>query len=700
MATTTFLDRARPLITKGIRVFPLQAGTKDKQLLHGEGTDGWAGQATTDLAKIIEWDRLWPHANIGAVAGDDHVWLDFDHTDVEPTELFEIALPPTWTVRTGHGWHLKYRVPQPPHDGVTRTSGRIQQAPVVVEIKTGNGYVVGAGSVHPDGHVYTLVHDLPLAELPVPLHRILATAKLSSGARRPGRTDTDTMPLCEMMDGDGRDNRLTSIAGGLRAKGMDEGEVLTHLRTDINTQLKEPLPDRDLSRIARSVARYPDERNTPEAKARRRVVNHLNQTYAFVQIGSGAYAHETLDHGDARYELRTLTTLRAKLMNYRMEGFEGNAASVWLSDPSRREFPNGIVFEPPGIPLTPGSYNLWRGFAIEPKPGDCALLAHIHDNVCSGNPEHARWVLGWLAWIFQRPAEKLGTALALRGVQGSGKSVVGKMVGSLLGDTHYKAVANPADITGRFNSHIEALLLLQAEEAFFAGSKAEASVLKNLITNDTLQIERKGVNAITLPNYTRVMVTSNSEWVVPADSGERRWTVLDVSPQKAQDFGYFRDLWRQMREDGGDRALLHHLLTTELDEPFLRRPLDTDALREQKHRGLPMEDQWLETILETGHLPGDDRGEGVTQTAVLLESFNQFVRERRGRLLNPTAIGIYLAKAVPERQILRTLEDKRRAWEQRWPTLDTVRRCFSQRTGRRDIWDGPAMWVAAQMVRA
>ncbi len=419
-----------------------------------------------------------------------------------------------------------------------------------------------------------------------------------------------------------------------------------------------------------------------------------------MQIGSGAYAHETLDHGDARYELRTLAMLRAKLLNYRSEGFDGNAASVWLSDPLRREYPGGIVFEPPGVRLTPGLYNLWRGFTIEPKPGDCALLAHIHDIVCSGNAEHARWVVGWLAWIFQRPSEKLGTALALRGVQGSGKSVVGKMVGRLLGDTHYKAVANPADITGRFNSHIEALLLLQAEEAFFAGSKAEASVLKNLITNDTLQIERKGVNAITLPNYTRVMVTSNSEWVVPADAGERRWTVLDVPDQKVHDFRYFKDLWRQMHEGGGDRALLHHLLTTELDEPFLRWPLDTDALREQKHRGLPMEDQWLETVLETRHLPGDDRGEGITQNTILLESFNQFARERRGRLLNLQSLGIYLKKAVPDRLVRRAYDDTKRAWEQRWPTLDKVRTHSGHRTGRARHLGRPATWLALSQVRA
>jgi len=52
--------------------------------------------------------------------------------------------------------------------------------------------------------------------------------------------------------------------------------------------------------------------------------------------------------------------------------------------------------------------------------------------------------------------------------------------------------------------------------------RLDEGVLKDLITGDTLMIEPKGINPIEYPNYTRMMITSNEGWVVPAGMFERR----------------------------------------------------------------------------------------------------------------------------------------------------------------------------------
>ena len=43
-------------------------------------------------------------------------------------------------------------------------------------------------------------------------------------------------------------------------------------------------------------------------------------------------------------------------------------------------------------------------------------------------------------------------------------------------------------------------------------------------------IEFKGVNAIRMRNFVRVLMSSNEGWVVPAGMDERRFCVLDVDP--------------------------------------------------------------------------------------------------------------------------------------------------------------------------
>ena len=122
-----------------------------------------------------------------------------------------------------------------------------------------------------------------------------------------------------------------------------------------------------------------------------------------------------------------------------------------LNDRDRREF-EGIEFAPAGG--RKGYYNLWQGFAVEPRPGDCGkFLAHIRDNIAQGNTFLYNWIVGFFAQIAQKPDVKVGTALALRGEPGVGKTKVGEVFGSLL-KPHYKLVADPRFVTGQFNSHM------------------------------------------------------------------------------------------------------------------------------------------------------------------------------------------------------------------------------------------------------
>ncbi len=121
-------------------------------------------------------------------------------------------------------------------------------------------------------------------------------------------------------------------------------------------------------------------------------------------------------------------------------------AKHWLNHPQRRQY-EGITFAPNRD--VPGYYNVWKGFAVVPKPGDCSrFLAHLKDNVCDGNNALFDWVVGWFAHIFKSPADKSGTSLVLRGEMGVGKTKVGEVIGSLLGE-HFVLAPEPRYVTGR-----------------------------------------------------------------------------------------------------------------------------------------------------------------------------------------------------------------------------------------------------------
>jgi hypothetical protein len=99
----------------------------------------------------------------------------------------------------------------------------------------------------------------------------------------------------------------------------------------------------------------------------------------------------------------------------------------------RRQY-EGIEFKPGEGETTALFFNLWRGFAVEPKEGGsyAVFRDHLLTNVCHGDAELFKWVFGWFAHIFQRPCERIGTALVLRGGMGMGKTKTGEVIGSLI----------------------------------------------------------------------------------------------------------------------------------------------------------------------------------------------------------------------------------------------------------------------------
>jgi hypothetical protein len=273
-------------------------------------------------------------------------------------------------------------------------------------------------------------------------------------------------------------------------------------------------------------------------------------------------------------------------------------SSLWLMSEKRREI-SDIVFEPPAsrAVLLEGAHNLWQGFAVEPLKGRThdRLIDHIFENVCDGDFDRIDFLMAWLADLVQRPGDKPGVAVALRGTYGAGKSVIYEYLRKIFG-RHAMKVARPEHLTGRFNGHMASLCLLGVEEGFWAGDKGAESVLKDLITGQEVTIEQKFADPFTLQNHIHILTTSNEEWVVPAGPGDRRWAVFDVKPDRADDKKFWEPIYAALDAEGPSH-LLEYLLNWEYDRSVLFRPPMTSAKAQQVVRSLPPVKRWWLDIL-------------------------------------------------------------------------------------------------------
>ena len=321
-----------------------------------------------------------------------------------------------------------------------------------------------------------------------------------------------------------------------------------------------------------------------------KVITTLNDKY-FVGSVQGATVIASLEaDADRRHEhlvftrpadLKLLYLNRHVVTRIKDNGAEETKswADAWLSHPDRRTF-DRIALSPAGT-VPSDTYNLWRGWGVEPKVGDWSTIQwHLLNVICSGDEESYQWLLLWITRCVQHPELRAEVAVVLRGKKGAGKGVVAQMLLRLFRH-HGLHISNSRHLLGNFNQHLLDALFLFCDEAFWTGDKQGEGVLKALITEPRLMIEPKYVNAFSVPNRLKIMMASNAEWVVPATADERRFFVLDVAESKCGDSAYFERLFGAI---GGPElpALLHDLLALDLTGFEHRTAPHTHALNRQK----------------------------------------------------------------------------------------------------------------------
>jgi len=508
-----------------------------------------------------------------------------------------------------------------------------------------------------------------------------------------------------------RSETLFAVCCGLVRAGVDD-ETIYAIITDPDFGISESVLDkgRTAERYAlRQIERAREEAIAPELR-------ELNERHAVIANYGGRcrVIEEIIDATTNRPRLtsQSFDDFANRYLNRRVEVGRDKGGQPtymplgkwWLHHHLRRQY-DRVVF-------TPGreverAYNLWRGFACEARPGDCSLfLDHVRQNVCGGNEEHYRWLLGWMATTVQHPDSPGYTAVVLRGRRGTGKSFFVRTFGSLWA-RHFLHVSDPKHLVGSFNSHLRDCVVLFGDEAFYAGDRRHESILKTLITEETISIEAKGIDVEQSPNYLHILLASNDAWVVPAGFDERRFFVLDVSDSRAQDEAYFRAIHEQLRA-GGREALLHRLLTHDLSGFEARSVPRTAALQEQKQLSLdPESEWWLSKLLEGRLLPTHEGWGGRVLQHDLLYDFIQHARHFAppGRRSNATRLGIFLRNVCPREggpwpRIVREakaaeavmLDGSRRTVPQPYylvfPPLGDCRRFWDGKFGNRSAWPG------------
>ena len=726
-------NKAKQLAELGFYIFPIKANGKTPL------RNGWQKSATPVPEKI---DKTWfdpvmelynPY-NIGIYTGKfkegallvidvDNKKGKFGSKSLQELKSAGFKLPKTMVQRTPTGGlHLIYYVDKAVMNSVQKLGSGL-------DIRSKGGYIVGAGSLV-DGKAYT-IDNTPIAKAPDWLiEKANENKKETRTLKEPEKKISqkgavirarqyllNSAPVA--IEGEGGDQTTFATANRLKDYGVSESNALKLMLDHWNDNCQPPWEAADLAQKVRNAYSYgqnqigadapendftevpmPDEKEV-EGDDELGPVERLNKEYAFAVLGGKSVILHKGPNGEIDYW--SPSAFHDRLASDTIQtgnGRQKQLSELWFNSPKRLTY-NSVELIP-GKEAPPGVYNLWRGFKVEPLgenetptkemlKGVKMFKEHALKNICLGNEDLFKWLIGYFAHLVQKPWEKPLTALVFKGKKGVGKNALIDRIGNLF-NGHYMLTSNKRYLTSNFNKHLANLVLFVLDEAFWSGDKQAEGILKDLITGHTHLIEHKGREMFSTRNVLRVVIIGNEEWVVPATEDERRFAVFNIGDERRRDAKFFKEMKRLIDKQGGNRLLLTELLKFDLSQVDINDAPVTEGLLEQKLESLNSLHAWWYASVKDGVIINLDFNDGwPTEIGrdQLRAAYSQYARERgiRSWLPDAAAFGRDLIKCCKGLGTRRRSEKGNRTRTYTLPSLEVARAEFDEFIGHKIEWE-------------
>jgi len=404
-----------------------------------------------------------------------------------------------------------------------------KNGPDGLDFLTGKGkYICVQPSLHDSGGVYTWqVGPDPLtgyresiALTPIP--QWLADA---SKGKATGKVDhKKPFILPEVIAEGGRDNVLTSYAGSMRRSGSNEGEILAALKEANHGRCNPPLPDSDITRIAKSVAtKYPAGAGAEDVGPTRELADAITANVSFARDPGGMlYVFEggvykpsgkryierkCLELCDAWGKSKAWSPELASRVEARVAGY---SPELWERPPlDTLNVLNGLLdvetkalgahgpkhLSPVQLPIT-----------FDPA-ATCPNIDRFVADVFPHDSQHLAWELA--AWLML-PNGDIQKALLAIGQGSNGKSVFLSLLQAFIGPGNVSALSLHKIESDKFAASRLLGKLANICPDLPTVTLSGTSMFKSLTGGDTINAERKFESSFEFRPYARLVFSANS----------------------------------------------------------------------------------------------------------------------------------------------------------------------------------------------
>jgi putative DNA primase/helicase len=231
----------------------------------------------------------------------------------------------------------------------------------------------------------------------------------------------------------------------------------------------------------------------------------------------------------------------------------------WMESPDKKIVRIENVGFDPGGDDPDITCNLFNGWPIEPKKGECDNLLSVLEYLCSNEAnsrEIYNWILNWMAYPLQHPGAKMKTAIVVHGPQRVGKNFFFETYMAIFG--RYGQVIDQDALEDKYNDCFSRKLLLIADEVIARQEMFHVkNKLKGMITGTRIRINPKNVKSYWETNHCNIIFLSNETQPLLLERDDGRMVVLWTPPKLSAEF--YKAVEQEVTA-GGVAALYHFLL--------------------------------------------------------------------------------------------------------------------------------------------
>jgi len=261
----------------------------------------------------------------------------------------------------------------------------------------------------------------------------------------------------------------------------------------------------------------------------------------------------------------------------------------WLADDDRKSFKK-LEWFPNIETCDPQNFNSFTGFKSKiTKNINMEKVSKFinHIKLLTNFEEGAAdYLIKYCADIFQRPEILPGIAILIKSKQGVGKDIFADILGECLGKDHIHKDSKFQNVVGTFNKNLENKLIIVLNEVSGKDGHLSKDLLKDLITENHLNIRKMRTDTEKIRNFMRLFLFSNNLNPIDLPADNRRYVVFQSGAK--QNVEYYTELFNLKYDKEFLDSLYTYFMEYDLGDFEPRQMYKTEAYNNLvKHNSNP-----------------------------------------------------------------------------------------------------------------